>query len=478
MTSDVPVHPAARVPHDAAPARLVDQRVAAIAAASPGLLDGPCADLQRTALQVAVTGLTAADPAAATRRVVSYDPVRDVVQVGTIQYPLTSASCVWVLGAGKASYPVAAALEEILGRRVAGGVVAVRDPDVSPLDRVTVVCADHPLPSSRSVEAAQRILTIAEAAGPSDLVLTCFTGGSSALASLPPDDVPLADKRKLHELLLSSGLPITQVNAVRKAVSGVKGGRVALAAAPATVVNLTVSDVAGSPLDVVTDPTVQDSATAAHARSVLQSTGLWDELPDTVRQHLVRDLPTPTVAREPQTVMLADGASTVAAMASAARSLGLRAVVVEEELEGDADEIGPRMAQLLLDEMSATPQQDVMLLGCGGESVVTVSDAGSFSKGGPNQHAALCAARVLAQHRAAALFIDTDGSDGGTELAGGLVDGVTVQRAQERGVDIESGLAGRRSSEICRLLDAGVNTGHTGTNVNDLFVLVGERGTV
>lgn len=476
MTSDVPVHLAADVSHGPAPAGLVDERAMAVSERSGDLFYGRCAGLRRAVVQVAAAGLISADPGAATRRVVSYDRATDTVQVGSREYRLNGASRVWVLGAGKASYGVAAALDEILGHRIGGGLVAVRDPGLPPLERMSVVCSDHPLPSARSAEAAQRILAIAEAAGPGDLVLTCFTGGSSALASLPPDLVPLADKRLLHQQLLSSGMPITHVNAVRKAVSVVKGGRVALAAAPATVVNLTVSDVAGSPLDAVTDPTVQDGDTAAGARALLAAHGLWETVPSSVRDHLERDLPTPVVIHEPQTVMLADGASTVSAMAVAAEALGYRAQVVAEELEGDAEDIGPRLARQLLDALASEPGRGVMLLGCGGESVVTVTGAGSFSQGGPNQHAALAAAPVLAGHRAVALFIDTDGSDGGTELAGGLVDGATCDTADLLGVDIGAGLASRRSSDVCRRLRAGVTTGHTGTNVNDLFVLAGEPG--
>lgn len=478
MTSELPVHLAVSGPHDSAPASRVDERVASIARQTSGVFDGPCENLRRDAVHVAAAGLVAADPGAATRRVVGYDRVSDTVRVDGTPYTLNDGSRVWVVGAGKASYPVAAALEEILGQRIDGGLVAVRDPGAPPLARISVVCADHPLPSTRSVEAAQGILAVAEAAGPADLVLTCFTGGSSSLASLPPAEVPQPDKRRLHELLLSSGLPITEVNAVRKAVSVVKGGRVALAAAPATVVNLTVSDVAGSPLDAVTDPTVQNRATAASARSILESNGLWEAVPLSVRHHLELDLPTPVVAREPQTVMLADGASAVSAMAVAAGELGYRVEVVSEELEGDAEDIGPRLARQLLDSLAATPAQPVMVLGCGGESVVTVTGSGSFSQGGPNQHAALAAAGILAEHRAVALLIDTDGSDGGTGLAGGLVDGATWARAEEAGIDVVQGLAARSSTELCQLLGTGFVTGHTGTNVNDLFVLAGEPGVL
>jgi glycerate 2-kinase len=475
VTAEIPVRPKGRASSDD-PGSALQVRVDEIAAASPGLLSGPCESLRRSALEVAVAGLAAADPGAATRRVVTYMSDSDTVRVADSSYPLTSASRVWVLGAGKATYRVASALEETLGDRLAGGVIAVRDPGVEPLNHVRVICADHPLPSPRSVEAATEIMEIARAARSEDLVLACFTGGSSALASLPPAGVSAADKRKLHELLLSSGLAITDVNAVRKSVSDVKGGRVAVAAAPATVVNLTVSDVAGSPLDAITDPTVQDSATSEYARTVVTSRDLWERLPESVRVHLGKGVDAPVVEHEPQTVMLADGASTVAAMAEAARALGFRAVCVDHEIEGEADEVGRALAERLLSEFDQSPEHPLMLLGCGGESVVTVTEPSSFSKGGPNQHAALRAASVLRRRRAAALFIDTDGSDGGTELAGGLVDGATVDLAVARGVNLEERLAQRQSSKTCDEIGAGVRTGHTGTNVNDLFVLVAEAG--
>ncbi|HVQ17466.1 MAG TPA: DUF4147 domain-containing protein [Actinomycetes bacterium] len=463
-------------PHDTVLPPAVERGVALIVAASPGLISGPCADLRRLALEVAVTGLVSADPEAATRRAVSYDSTTDTVQVQGTHYPLSPKSNVWVVGAGKASYLVAAALEAILGPRLSGGVVAVRDPDVPALQHVQVLSSDHPLPSSRSVEAATKILETMQAAGSADLVLACFTGGSSSLASLPPPGVTAGEKRVLHEQLLSSGLPITDINAVRKAVSSVKGGRVALAAAPATVVNLTVSDVAGSQLDVVTDPTVQDGVTAARAREVLRTSELWDNVPASIRAHLESDPPTPVLMVEPQTVMLADGASTVAAMADFAASAGFCTVVVDEEVEGTADDVGPLIADRLLRELADGGNQPVMLLGCGGESVVTVTYQEAFSQGGPNQHAALRAATALRGHRAAALFIDTDGSDGGTELAGGLVDGATLDLARARGVDITAGLVEQRSTDACLAVDAAVRTGHTGTNVNDLFVLVAEPG--
>ncbi len=425
--------------------------------------------LRRAVFEVAQAGLVAADPGAATRRVVGYDPRDDVVTVEGRSYPLGGRGRVLVIGAGKATHPIAAALVEILGSRIGGGVVAARDPAARDLEPLRVLTSDHPLPTARSARAAEAILDCARSAGPDDLVLACFTGGSSALASLPPEGVPLADKRVLHELLLASGLAITDINAVRKQVSLLKGGRVALAALPARLVNLTVSDVAGSPLDAVTDPTVADRSSARQAREVLGAAGLWDAVPEAVRRHLLQDLPTPAIDT-PHTVVLADGASTVRAMAAAVESAGYRPMVVAEEVEGDARSVAERLCGQALAAAAADPRP-LMLVGCGGESVVSLGGAGGFGDGGPNQECALVAAAQLAGHRAAAIFLDTDGSDGGTVYAGAVADGTTAARASVLGIDLQTAVSHHRSTAACEKLGSAIWLGHTGTNVNDLFVI-------
>jgi hydroxypyruvate reductase/glycerate 2-kinase len=426
--------------------------------------------LRRAVFSVALAGLAAADPHAATRRVVSYDAAADVVTVDGRDYPLAPQGRVLVVGAGKASHPIAAALAEVVGTRVSGGVVVTRDPALPDIGPIRVMHSDHPLPSERSVAAAEAILACVDSAGPDDLVLACFTGGSSALASLPPNGVGVAEKRALHQLLLSSGLGIADINAVRKQVSRIKGGRVAVAAAPARVVNLTVSDVAGSPLDAVTDPTVQDTSTVERARELLHLAGLWDAVSESIRVHLSTDHNGVTVETVPQTVVLADGATTVAAMADAAAAAGFRAVVVTDEVEGDASAVADRLCRRALSEADADPAP-MMLLGCGGEAVVTLSVPDSFGDGGPNQECALVAAQLLQNRHAAAVFLDTDGSDGGTEYAGALVDGTTAPTASRLGVDLDAVISSHHATEACEKLAAAVWLGHTGTNVNDMFAI-------
>ena len=314
------------------------------------------------------------------------------------------------------------------------------------------------------------MLEIASGAREGDLVIGSFTGGSSALTSLPPDGVSVGEKRRLHELLLGSGAPITEVNTVRKQVSAIKGGRLAARAAPATVVNLTVSDVAGDILDAITDPTVEDGSTARGAVSILTDRGLWDQVPPSVRRHLdAGGVATVRLDPEPQTVLLVTGASACEAMVAEARAAGYSARVVSTALEGEATSVGRTLADLCANPPVPAP---CVLVGCGGEATVALGDGASFGHGGPNQEAALALALAL-PHGAgvAACLLDTDGSDGGTPVAGAIVDGDTARRARASGIDLEAAIASHRSGEAIAALSGQVITGPTQTNVNDLFVL-------
>jgi glycerate-2-kinase len=430
-------------------------------------------ELRRRALEVAQAGLAACDAGHAAADAVSLGD--EGIVVAGREYPLGETSRVVVVGAGKATFAIAAALEARLGSRIDAGLIAVRhDQETTPL-AIEVAVADHPLPSERSADVAERLLAMVEPLGPEDLVLACFTGGSSALASLPPTGVTVAEKRDLHELLLASGMPISAINTVRKHVSSFKGGRLAALAAPARVVNLTVSDVAGDVLDLLTDPSVQDTSTAADARSVLAAYGLWDRVPASVRAHLESDAAeSPRLDPElVETELLVTGHGACEAMIAAAVAAGWPAVTLSTSLEGEARELGRLVANLARESAreGAPFEAPVILVGCGGESGVTLRDGAAFGTGGPNQDAALAAALELEGAPVAAVMIDTDGSDGGTEWAGAVADGTTVARARELGLDLRQALLSHRSAEPLTALGDLVETGATGTNVNDLIVL-------
>lgn len=430
-------------------------------------------ELRRLALQIAGAGLDAADGGRAARGRVRL--TRDGVEIDGRLHRLEEGQRLFVLGAGKATLPVAAALDEVLGDRIdAACVVLPRQQrpmhGAEPLRSFQVLYADHPHPSQASLRAARRIVEMARSARAGDLVITCFTGGRSALLSLPPDRVGLPAKQELNRLLLASGMPIDEINTVRKHVSAIKGGRLARHISPARVVNLTISDVAGDRLDVLADLTTPDRSTPEEALDLLSARSLISRVPAPVVTHLRSGRAgSPDLGNIPiETVMLVDGRRVCAAMSRAARAAGLDPVVLGTSLEGEARELGAELAR-----QAALPdyRPGSVLLGCGGEG--TVSLAGSeFGLGGPNQEAALGAATRMSGQALAAVFIDTDGSDGGTAAAGAVCDGQSAARAEQLGVDLESHLRSHTSAQALEALDDLIVTGPTGTNVNDLFVLV------
>jgi len=436
--------------------------------------------LRRDALEIARTGLAACDGGAATREAVSLTP--DGVMIDGKEHHLREDQRLYVLGAGKATLPIAESLEDVLGDRIDAGVVILRRGESADLKFIDSYIADHPLPTRESVEGAIHLEELAEEAREGDLVIACFTGGSSALASLPPDGVTFEDKRRLHELLLGSGMPISEVNTVRKHVSTVKGGRLAADIAPARIVNLTISDVAGDVHDLVTDPSVQDTSTVGDAIAVLKDYGIWEQIPESVINHLQSPAAeSPDLGGiEIHTSMLVTGIGVCEAMVAESRKRGYQAVTLTTTLEGEAREMGRFIADMARSSATAGYpfEPGTVILGCGGENAVAIGSSGSFGDGGPGQEATLAAALVLADQPVASLFMDTDGSDGGTDAAGGICDGKTAARAIELGLDLRQDLLGHTSREPLRQLGDLIDTGATGTNVNDLFVTVVGKETI
>ena len=448
------------------------------------------ASARKAALRVAGAGLVACDVGRATRLAVSL--AGDELVVDGRRHRLDPGGRVIVVGAGKASLAIAGELERILGDRLDAGLIVVRGAEQRSLDRVEVLASDHPLPSGRSVGAARRLLELASGAGERDVVIACFTGGSSALASLPPETVAESEKHDLHEMLLSSGIGIVEVNTVRKHVSAFKGGRLAAASLPARLINLTVSDVAGDHIDAITDPSVADSTRASDAIAILYGHGLWEDTPRSIRDHLQSPLAeSPALdGAEIQTVLLVTGSTACDAMSLEATGLRLNPVVISTTLEGEARQVGKLLANLARHSSrhGAPFVGGTVMVGCGGESTVTLSRAGEdqapqqrrgsatprWGEGGPNQEAAIAAALELEGVPAAAVFLDTDGSDGGTAHAGAIVDGQTVSHAAAVGLDLRAALLEHRSSVALAALEDALVTGPTGTNVNDLFAIVVE----
>lgn len=441
------------------------------------LLDHGELELRTVLLDLVEEALKALSPAAGLARAV--EVTDGFLQVAGRSYELDDFDSVVVLGAGKASLELATGLEELLGDRLSGGIVAVPQyPECRP-KRFRVIEAGHPIPDAASTQAATAMLELAKGLGRDDLALCVFTGGSSALASLAPPDVPQSDKVVLHRMLLSSGVPIEEVNAVRKHVSAFKGGRLARAIAPAKIVNLSVSDVVGDPLDCITDPTVPDHSTTADALSVLEDHGLIDDVPRTVREHLsAKAADSPDLSDlDIETVLAVTGEDGAKAVAASAVRRGLACIRLGGLLEGEASTVGRVLATMARESRKeAGPwPRGCVVVACGGECTVTLEkDTGEhFGQGGPSQEAALGATLALEGGTGvAAVFVDTDGSDGGTEQAGALVDGTTGTRARELGLSLRRVLAEHRSSAALEALGDNLKTGFTGTNANDLVLVM------
>jgi hydroxypyruvate reductase len=439
------------------------------------LLDHGDREARETLLDVAESALDAVHP----RRTVPATVDRDgaTLRVGDRTYDLDDVADVYVIGAGKGVAAVAAELDAILGDRIADGLVAEKadggDPPPAAIGAVDVVAAGHPIPDDASLTAGRRALALADAAGPDDLVLAPITGGASATLVAPADGLSPSALAETTDALLSAGLRIEAINAVRKHCSAIKGGRLADRIAPAETATLVIVDeVAGEPWG----PTVGDATTAADALEVLRRHGLADTVPSAVVRHLERgDAATPPPgadAVDDAAVVLAGPADAPEAARDRAADLGYDPLILSTTVEGESREVATCLAAIAAEAATyGRPAAPPCVLISGGETTVRVGEGGG--EGGPNQEFALGFALELADRDADAptvttLALGTDGTDGPTDVAGGLVDATTVPRMDAAGVDARDHLRRHDATPALRAVDDAVLTGPTGTNVMDL----------
>jgi glycerate 2-kinase len=430
------------------------------------LVTSPARDVALAALEA---GIAAAHPERVVHETVSIDAGR--LTVGESTYDLYPYRTVVVVGAGNAAAHVAAAIETVLGDRLDGGMVITDDP--VDLDTIEVLPGDHPVPSERGVESTKRLLEAADGYGDDTLVLGLVTGGGSALMSAPAGDISLEDLRETTDALLRSGATIHEINAVRKHCSAIKGGQLADALAPATTVSLVFSDVVGNDLDVIASgPQVADRSTFADAIEVLDRYEV--SVPQTVRTRLERGaagrIPETPTADTPifervNTHVLADGFTALDAAAGAVAESNFEPLVLSSRIEGEARDVGATHAAIA-EEMAATgnPVEPPAVLLSGGETTVSLTGDGH---GGPNQEFALSAA-IETDTDAVVAAVDTDGIDGNAAAAGAILEA-------RDGFDHTKARTALDEHDVSPYLeDQGslVITGQTGTNVNDLRVVV------
>ena len=424
------------------------------------------------ALDCLTAGIEAADPARLTRERVSVSG--STLTVGESTISLDGIEELTVLGGGKAAGVVAAELESILGDRLDGGVIVTNSPVET--DRIEQLPGDHPVPGDASRKSSRRLLSAARDAGEETLVVGVITGGGSALMAAPADGLSLADLQSTTQSLLDSGASIDEINAVRKHCSAIKGGQLAAAAAPARVECLLISDVVGNDFGTIASgPFVPDGSTYSEALAVVDRYEC--RVPESVRRRLeagaageIDETPGPDspVFDRVSATLLGDNTVALRAAAESAREAGFEPLVLSSRVRGEAREAAKTQVAIA-EEIRSTgePLAPPAVVVSGGETTVTVRGDGT---GGPNQEFALSAGLELDAPGVVVAAVDTDGIDGVTDAAGGIADSETVPA--EVGAEA---LADNDAYGLLSDVGALVRTGPTGTNVNDLRVVVVEE---
>jgi len=405
----------------------------------------------------------------------------NVLRVNDYAFDLKKTKDIYVIGGGKASGSMAIAVENLLDKRITEGFVNIPKGTKRDTHVIRLHEASHPIPDEAGVEGTRRMVEMAEKAEKDDLVICLISGGGSSLMPLPRNGISIADKREVTDALLKSGATINEINTVRKHISEFKGGWLAKKAYPATILNLIVSDVLGDPLDfIASGPTVPDSTTFDDAVHVLERYHLWDKAPASVKKVLsegkrgaVPETPKADDEAFKRVYNVVIGNCRYASLAafSALKTAGLNTLLLTSLLEGEARHIGTALTTMALEVLaSGNPLKKPAALVVGGETTVSVVGKG---KGGRNQEIALAAAMKLnGSDRAVVASLSTDGIDGPTDAAGAIADGKTLSRGDKMGLSAEKYLANNDSYSYFKKLNDLLLTGPTGTNVNDVSVIV------
>lgn len=388
-----------------------------------------------------------------------------------------------VVGGGKASGRMAEALEEILQKRITTGVINVLRGTAGSFGTKTIVLneAGHPIPDDGGLEGVRKMMELLKGLDERTLVINLLSGGGSALLPAPADGISLVEKQKTTSLLLKCGATIAEINVIRKHISALKGGRLAALAYPATLLCIILSDVVGDSLpSIASGPTVADPSTFSDAIRILEYYSIWEKTPESVRNYLQKgtanknlESPKPGDPRlsRVQNIILGNNRIALESAERKATELGCNALILSSYIEGEARHVGTVLSALVKE--TVTTDQPIVKPGvllAGGETTVTVTGSG---RGGRNQEVALSSAlRVSSLKGVAIASVGTDGLDGSSEAAGAIVDGMTLKRALDMGMEPAKYLTDNDSYHFFKNLNDVVVTGPTGTNVNDVMVLV------
>ena len=429
----------------------------------------PMQTTQKHLREILEAGIAAADPYDAVKR---YLEVEDNL-IGSGGESL-EAERVFVLAAGKAAGPMARAAAELLGEKLAGGILVTKDDHDEGPESLETYLASHPEPDERGVEAARKAQELAESLEEGDLLLALISGGASALLADPAPPLGIEDLKELTSDLLRSGADIEEINTVRKHVSVLKGGGLVDLAHPAPTLALLLSDVVGDdPSSIASGLTVPDPTTLEDVGAVLKRRGI--DPPETVIELLKQEKETPkpgdALFDDAVTVVCGGGRHASEAAADKVREIGYEPLILSTLINDDARNVATTYAAIIREVLeSGNPLPAPCAIISGGEATVVVRGDGT---GGPNQEFALALAVQLDGVEGwSAIAADTDGADGSTDAAGGMVDGLTAQKIRDAGVNPAEALESNDAYTALEKASALVVTGPTGTNVNDLRVAI------
>jgi len=439
--------------------------------------------MRQDAHEIFQAGLKAVDPVAAIKKNVTLTDNR--LTVCDQHWDLSNVGRLFIIGAGKASAAMAAAMEDILSNRITDGCVIVKYGHGADLARISLLEAGHPIPDQYGQKGAQQIRELCEQAGETDLILCLISGGGSALMPEPSPGLTLADKQLTSQILLACGASIHEINILRKHLSRIKGGRLALSAYPAQTITLILSDVVGDDLDIIASgPTVPDPSTFTDCMNIIDRFQLTDKLPPTVVKHLsagaAERIPETPKADHPafglaDHFIIANNLQALVAAQIRAESLAYKVVMLSSLLTGETQDVAAFHAAILKEILqSGHPAKPPVCLLSGGETTVKLQGDGM---GGRNQHFVLAAIPLLRDLAPlVCLSLGTDGTDGPTDAAGAIMDSTTLIRAQAMGMDPATYLANNDSYHFFQALDDLIVTGPTRTNVMDIRIgLVGAQ---
>jgi glycerate 2-kinase len=435
--------------------------------------------MRKDAVEIFYQALKAVQPGAAIKRYCKFDG--KTLFIGHRSYQLNQYKNLYVLGAGKATASMAAAIEDMIDEKITGGIITVKFDHLADLKHINLIEAGHPVPDENGIRGASAILNLAKNVEEDDLILCLISGGGSALLPFPYDGITLKDKQDIIKILLSCGATIHEINTIRKHISKIKGGRLAQAVYPATLVTLILSDVVGDDLDVIASgPTVPDSSSFYDCKNIIRRYDIIDKIPKNILNHIeygisgeIDETPKPLdpVFERTYNLIIGSNAESLISAKDKAENLGYNVLILSSMIEGETRfvaQVHGAIAREIIKTGNPLPLPACIL--SGGETTVTISGNGL---GGRNQEFALSASiDISGKKNIVILSGGTDGIDGPTDAAGAFSDTFTLKRAEKMGLDPYRFLANNDSYHFFQNLGDLFITGPTNTNVMDLRIVL------